>query len=370
LGDKVRVPGKLRILVVAPFFPNIGGIETVFSLLVREWSKDGHEVRVVHPGRIQHHSSFLETPEIPIYYEPRRATLLALHRWCDIVIHGSLTTRSLPALVLTRKPCIITQHGSVTPTGLSPLTFVQQIKRWLSRRFANITCSQFVAQDLGVKPLATGNPYQEDVFYDSVQVERTQDLLFVGRIVSDKGLILLIRAVERLHREGLSVRLTVIGTGPQEGECKGLTRDLGLEKHITFLGVMAPASVADQMRRHKILVVPSSFWEPFGIVALEGIACGCMVVASKGGGMPESVGPCGVLYENNSLDGLVIALKKGLSMPAVEVTVRQRHLETFRAGKIARVFIDAMRTVILRNQSRRPWRKAWWRDCSPAIDER
>ena len=339
-------PSRLRILVISPFYPNIGGMETVFRLLVREWERLGHEVRVIHPVEVKYHSSFEEVPSTPIYFQPAISTSMALHQWADIVMHGSLNTRYLPVLLLSGKPFIITQHGSVTPTGLAPLSFIQKLKRWVSRRFPNITCSKFVADDLGIEALATGNPYQDDIFQTDPEIPRVKDLIFVGRLVSDKGLTLLIRALKNLHDQRIFAKLSVIGTGPQMELCEALVSDLGLQKSVAFMGVMSPVEVAANLRQHRILVVPSAFWEPFGIVALEGIACGCMVVASKGGGMPESVGQCGILFENNSLEGLTSALKEALEMQPISTVVREHHLAQYRAPKIAHNFLTAMYKVI------------------------
>ena len=359
IGKPERGSDRLRILVVSPFFPNVGGIETVFSLLVREWEAEGHEVRVIHPEAACDHASGLLPPKTPIYHAPSSAITAELHRWCDIVVHGSLNTRYLAALIFSGKPCIVTQHGSVTATGLAPLSKVQRIKRWISRRFPNITCSQFVADELGVHPLATGNPYQDDVFRIGDEVRREKELIFVGRLVTDKGLPLLLRALHSLHEQGIHPKLSVVGTGPELSHCQALVQEFGLNNEVTFLGVMQPMGVAEHLRRHQILVVPSAFREPFGIVALEGIACGCKVVASGAGGMSESVGSCGIFFENNSLEGLVDALKQSLAQAPVDAAVRERHLAPFRASKVAAAYMVAMRSVISQHQARQPWWKRW-----------
>jgi len=347
----------MKILIISPFFPNVGGIETVFSLLVREWRLTNHEVKIIHPGEVQDHSCLSETPDIPIFYAPSFSIGLMLHRWCDIVVHGSLNTRYLPALFLSGKPCLITQHGSVTHTGLAQLSSIQHFKRWVSRRYPNFCCSEFVARDLGLKPLGTGNPYQDQVFFDDQSSTRSKDLIFVGRIVPDKGLPQLLHAVSKLRAEGNYLTLTVIGTGPELGLCQQLVKELDIDSFVTFLGVLPPPAVADELRQHQVLVVPSLFWEPFGIVVLEGIACGCRVVASNGGGMSESVGPCGKLFENHSLNGLIEAIKEVWSGPSVPDDVRKTHLERFRAAAMASLYLSGMSEILSQRKSSRWWRR-------------
>ena len=52
------------------------------------------------------------------------------------------------------------------------------------------------------------------------------------------------------------------------------------------------------MNSHEVMVVPSKWNEPIGIVALEAIACGCVVIGSEGGGLATTIGPCGLTYPN------------------------------------------------------------------------
>ena len=60
---------------------------------------------------------------------------------------------------------------------------------------------------------------------------------------------------------------------------------LGLERQVEFTGVLQGETLVRTLNAHRIMVVPSRTPEPFGVVALEGIACGCVVVGSEGGGL-------------------------------------------------------------------------------------
>jgi glycosyltransferase involved in cell wall biosynthesis len=122
-------------------------------------------------------------------------------------------------------------------------------------------------------------------FSGSQKSKKTEILFFVGRMVSDKGLDLLIEAVAKLRGEGLETNLTVAGKGPEEAAMKELTHALGLDSLVTFVGQVTDMQLNELLNAHKILVVPSRFGEGFGVVALEGIACGCVVVGSTFGGL-------------------------------------------------------------------------------------
>jgi glycosyltransferase involved in cell wall biosynthesis len=90
-----------------------------------------------------------------------------------------------------------------------------------------------------------------------------------------------------------------------------------LHNSISLKGKLVGKDLGSEFNRHKILVVPSKWPEPFGIVALEGLACGCKVICSSEGGLPEAVGEFGVLFKNGSVDELAIAMENILNNPPV-----------------------------------------------------
>jgi glycosyltransferase involved in cell wall biosynthesis len=167
---------------------------------------------------------------------------------------------------------------------------------------------------------------------------RTQELLFVGRLVSDKGLDLLLTALRRLQDLGLRPALTVAGDGPERGNGEELARQLGVGSQVTFTGFVRGLRLAELMNDHQILVVPSRWAEPFGIVAIEGIACGCIVVGSEDGGLREAIGPCGVTFKNGSVDDLTRALHlvlTRLDQKAAWTSEADSHLRRFKSPEIA-----------------------------------
>jgi glycogen synthase len=92
-----------------------------------------------------------------------------------------------------------------------------------------------------------------------------------------------------------------------------------------------------------VMVVPSIWPEPFGVVALEGLAAGCVVAASSEGGLPEAVGECGVLFPNGDAKALAAVLKELLTDSALREKLRaesDRHLEQFTPETIAKRYLD------------------------------
>ncbi|HEY4591676.1 MAG TPA: glycosyltransferase, partial [Thermoanaerobaculia bacterium] len=172
-----------------------------------------------------------------------------------------------------------------------------------------------VADDLAVSSVVIPNPYRDDLFRRLSGVARTEDLVFVGRLVSDKGADLLLDALARLAAEGLHPRLSVVGEGPEGPRLREQAARLGLDGRIGFLGTRTGEELVEILNRHRILAVPSIYNEPFGIVALEGIACGCLVVGSAGGGLKDAIGPCGETFRNGDAADLARILGRLLRHP-------------------------------------------------------
>jgi glycosyltransferase involved in cell wall biosynthesis len=99
------------------------------------------------------------------------------------------------------------------------------------------------------------------------------------------------------------------------------------------------------LNQHRILVVPSRWPEPFGIVAVEAIACGCVVVGSVEGGLPEAIGPCGLTFPNGETEALAGVLQQLLTNPNKLAALRANaaaHLAQFNRTHVARLYLDAM----------------------------
>jgi glycosyltransferase involved in cell wall biosynthesis len=111
-------------------------------------------------------------------------------------------------------------------------------------------------------------------------------LFFVGRIVHEKGVHVLVRAMPRILAKYPNTRLLVAGKNSQS--LYPLAYELGVEQSVDFLGF-----ITDEQRDCLYQVVDAaifpSLYEPFGIVALEAMAHGCSVIASDTGGLAEVV---------------------------------------------------------------------------------
>jgi glycosyltransferase involved in cell wall biosynthesis len=108
--------------------------------------------------------------------------------------------------------------------------------------------------------------------------------LFLGRLVPEKGLAPLLRALSRLPDH---IRLDVAGEGHQRAAMQTLSDRLGLADRVTFHGWLGPDLLGGLMRQARAVVFPSLWNEPAGLISLEAAAAGRAVIASHVGGIPE-----------------------------------------------------------------------------------
>ncbi|NOX60893.1 MAG: glycosyltransferase family 4 protein [Chloroflexi bacterium] len=113
-------------------------------------------------------------------------------------------------------------------------------------------------------------------------------IFFVGRLVWEKGPDLLVNAMADVAAEFPDARLIIAGTGPLQDELRGMVQYLGLQKHVHLAGFISDEARNKLYAVADVAVFPSRY-EPFGIVALEAMACGTPVVVTDVGGLSEVV---------------------------------------------------------------------------------
>jgi glycosyltransferase involved in cell wall biosynthesis len=113
-------------------------------------------------------------------------------------------------------------------------------------------------------------------------------ILFVGRIVSEKGLDVLIQALPIVLSNGVDAKIVVVGEGPQKEMYQQMAGQFGLSRKVHFAGHVDDWTLRALYRIADVTVVPSKF-EPFGIVAIEAMAAHCPVVVGDVGGLSEIV---------------------------------------------------------------------------------
>ena len=159
---------------------------------------------------------------------------------------------------------------------------------------------------------------------------------FAGRLIPGKGVDILLRACAEL-RTPASWRLDVAGDGPLRGSFETLADVLGIAHRVRFLGWVD--NMPSFWTGCRIAVVPSYEWvESFGLVAIEAMASGLPVVASRRGGLAEVVadGVTGRLFEAGDSHQLAVALEAYLE----NQRLREQHGDAGRERCAARFDID------------------------------
>jgi glycosyltransferase involved in cell wall biosynthesis len=146
-------------------------------------------------------------------------------------------------------------------------------------------------------------------------------LLYVGRLVASKGVHTIIEALAQLRREGdgRELRLAIYGEGPEPyvAELRALVRSSGLESEVEFGGFVAREELPAVYGAHDVLLVPSIAPEAFGLVILEGMATGLLVIASGTGGSGEIVtdGETGLLAAPDDPAAWAAAIRRVTAEP-------------------------------------------------------
>ena len=134
-----------------------------------------------------------------------------------------------------------------------------------------------------------------------------------------------------------------MGDGPELENLQRQAASLGITDQVTFAGTLTEEPLVRTLNRHRIMVVPSRLAEPFGVVALEGIACGCALIGSARGGLPDAIGPCGLFFPNHDASALASRLRLLLDDEALCERLRAEapaHLARHSAESIATRYLE------------------------------
>ena len=326
------------------FAPHIGGVESVSKVLAEKFATAGNDVHVI----TQTAGDPMAGAKYRLTRRPSIAKLFGLLRWGDLFFQNNISLRSLVPALLLRRPTLAVYQTWLRNTR-GGVGWNNRIKQALLRFVTNVAISKAVADSISGHSFVIGNPYDDAVFRLLRNVARNKDVVFVGRLVSDKGADLLLHALKLLQNDNLLPNLTIVGSGPEENNLRQLTTEIGLDRQVTFAGEQSGAALAEILNQHRVLAVPSRWAEPFGIVALEGIACGCVVVGSEKGGLKEAIGPCGITFQNGSVPALAGQLKRLFNDPSLQANLRQQaaeHLAKFKADAVAAAYLGLMRKML------------------------
>lgn len=331
-ASPARLQRPLRVAQVAPPIERIppggyGGTERIIDELARELARRGHEVVLFASGDSQAPGRLIETVPLALRAQGFKgdpspwftATQLQVlrHQAEFDVIHSHLDFHSVLLSRAATTPVIATFHGRLdTPFAASILR---------DRPAGLVAISQGQAGQRREVPWAAVVYNGLSLRHMPFRAEHDGSLAFVGRITEEKGIL---DAIEVARLTGRTLRIAA--------------KDPWLPSEITYfadvfeparsradvelLGELGPADRDVLLAGSYATLMPSTWPEPFGLTAIESLACGTPVIARGVGGLPEVVrdGIDGFLAEDAVTMAARVADVEGLDRSAIRTSVLER----------------------------------------------
>lgn len=176
-------------------------------------------------------------------------------------------------------------------------------------------------------------------------------ILYVGRLVPEKGVQVLLDAMPTIIRDAPDVRLAIVGTGPAEDMIRSRANELGIADRVNMYGFVEDEVRNELYAKASVAVVPS-LYEPFGITALEAMAAKVPLVTSNAGGLDEIVKHefNGLKFAASNVDSLAHNVLRLLTFPElgehIVENAYQDVISNYDWSQIASKTIDIYRNVI------------------------
>jgi glycosyltransferase involved in cell wall biosynthesis len=281
----------------------------------REVTAEGVTIHRIEPPHMEDYGFVTFAVETSNVLEQAAYALCAEFKAFDLIhAHDWLASTAAVALKHAwRRPLVATIHATERGRGQGFLITNDHSERineleWglTYEAWRVIACSRFMAHQVHdyfstpldkIDVVPNGIYVHPDPFASDEQrrafrrrfVEDDQQLVYyVGRIVYEKGLHVLLDAWPRVLAGLPRARLMIAGAGGYLPTLMQRAEDLGIAEHVTFAGFI-PDDERDQLYHVADVAVFPSLYEPFGIVALEAMAADCPVVVAATGGLAEVV---------------------------------------------------------------------------------
>jgi glycosyltransferase involved in cell wall biosynthesis len=391
----------MKLLIYShAFAPGIGGVETIVMTLARglaERPADERNTRFEVTVATQTPRDDYDDNALPfrVSRQPGLWKLLKLIYSADVVHLAGPVLLPLGLCLLLRKPVVTEHHGyqAICPNGL----LLYQATRcacpghFEARRYTECWVCNRIEHSLGRSvwmilstflrrygsKKATTNlaisghvlerlrlPRSEVVYYgipDNIERLYSPDCMpgrefpltfaFVGRLVAEKGLALLVDAASRLKNEGFVFRLKFVGEGPERSKLESLIREAGLQSAAEVTGFQTGDELAKTLGGIDVVVMPSVMEETAGLAAIEQMMRGRLVIASAIGGLAEIVGDAGLTYRPGDAGALAECLRRVLHNPRIVeelgAKARARALQLFASQRMIEEHVRCYRRICL-----------------------
>jgi glycogen synthase len=359
----------VRLILYSHFFaPSIGGVETVVLSLARGLA----ELRNSNGAAQFEITVVTQTPAgnyddtrhpFRLIRQPAPLQLWRLICSADVVHVAGPALSPLVFSLMARKPLVVEHHGfqTICPNGqlliehtgkpcpghfmagrhaeclrcnsargwlaTSALWFLTFLRRFLSKRAdANISPTQWLGEQLHL-PRTVAIPHGIAVAEATPRPKRVADkpvIAFLGRLVTTKGVRVLLEAAKILHEQNQLFELLIVGDGPERASLEKFTYDSQLTAQVRFAGRIDGGQLEPTLSEASVVVVPSLGGEVFGLVVAENMLRALPVVASDLGAFRELLGEAGITFRTGDAGDLAAVLSRLLEKPLSAAVLGER----------------------------------------------
>lgn len=335
-----------------------GGAETALVSVAAELRRQGHVVEVLVRRAPFALAPDLEKCGVPVRRMARR------HEWNLIgsarelatwvrggrfdVVHAHLyfpmvATALMRVLAPGNARTFVTFHN-LAYAGANERFVKLRFRRWLATALCRVGFDGFIAvsaavashysrafalRDISVIPNSVDCAAIRDLVghpEPSVRTGSACEIVVPGRVVREKGHLVLLDALATLKASGIRLRLVVAGDGPLRCAVEARVHDLGLVDQVDFLGELNHQALLLAMSSADVVVIPSLF-EGFGLVALEAMALGRALIVTDAGGLPGVVGSAGMVVRRAEPLALARAIQTLVDGPDLRRSLGEQALQ-------------------------------------------
>jgi glycogen(starch) synthase len=346
------------------FAPQVGGVETFSMYLARGLARfgakedsEGFTVTVVTSTPLRGETESWN-PGFEIAREASTRTLWKLIGKTDRVLLAGPAILPLLFALIRHKPVAVTHHGYqlICPNGmlfqfskqricpghfaakrymecvkcnagqekysgsvrLLVLTFVRRLLSRLANW--NVAVSEHVSCRIALPETRVIRNGVPDVGLRSVApVHLTEPCSFayLGRLITEKGVPVLIEAASILKMRGRTFQILLIGDGPERKGLQAQVSSLQLDQEVQFLGFLKGAPLQEAMSRVSALVMPSICEDAAPFSVLEQMMQGRLIIGSNLGGLAEQIGDSGLTFAAGDATALAGLMERVIEQPDV-----------------------------------------------------
>ncbi len=257
------------------------------------------------------------------------------------------------------KSCPISLFLHNDPKEMKGAKSILDRKELISNCVAIFCVSKFI-RDQFLEGLNENYKKKVLVLYNGVErkldrfPKKQNEVLYVGRIVAEKGVELYVDTISSIAQKFPDWSFNMIGSSklgeidtdePYTQKIKKKFKNIGAQAY--FYGFKNKDFVEEKMKSGAVIIIPSLWQEPFGLVAAEAMSNGVAIIASNSGGIPEIVGENGIIIDNINQEKLTKVLTDLLSNSDKRILYQQKSWKNFKLSSVcsSRKLDDFRKTI-------------------------